>query len=189
VTWTRLGEAWIVSGLRPGVAGGVAKDPPPGVAEAWACGESVGIVLREGVSPASVVFPAAPPAAVREHVITVTYDGPDLSEVANLVGLSADEVVARHLGGEYTCAVVGFCPGFGYLDGLDERLQVPRLSSPRSLVPAGSVAIAGVRTAIYPLARPGGWRIIGRTDLPMVDVGVGFCRLHPGDRVRFVRAD
>ncbi|UZN02431.1 urea amidolyase family protein [Cellulomonas sp. S1-8] len=133
-------------------------------------------------------------ADVRTIDVRVVYDGEDLDDVAALTGTSVDEVVARHLAGGpggYRVAFGGFMPGFAYVVGLDPRLQVPRLDSPRTRVPAGSVAVAGEFTAVYPTATPGGWRLLGRTDLAMFDVArgtAGAALLAPGDAVRFVRA-
>ncbi|QSA96026.1 5-oxoprolinase subunit PxpB [Methylococcus sp. EFPC2] len=113
--------------------------------------------------------------------------GPDLDEVAQHTGLSPDEVVTRHSGGLYRVHFIGFMPGFPYLGGLDPALSTPRRAEPRTLVPAGSVGIAGDQTGIYPLASPGGWRIIGRTPLRLFDPGRDPpCLLSPGDRIRFV---
>lgn len=121
--------------------------------------------------------------------VGVTYDGPDLQQVADLVGLSVDEVVSLHSSAEYTVAFIGFQPGFPYLIGLPHVLVVPRLETPRARVPAGSVAIAGEYTGIYPSATPGGWRLIGRTDTTLFDVARDRpALLSPGDRVRFVPA-
>lgn len=119
--------------------------------------------------------------------IPVIYDGPDLEEVAKATGLDPVEVVERHRGREYRVALLGFVPGWAYLAELDPVLVLPRRSAPRARVPAGSVAIAGAQTGIYPAATPGGWHLIGRTRLPMFDPA-----RHPpnllavGDRVRFV---
>ncbi|GIG40519.1 urea amidolyase family protein [Cellulomonas phragmiteti] len=136
-----------------------------------------------------------PPAGPSRTVeVPVVYDGADLAEVARLTGASVAEVVARHLAGGqdgYRVAFGGFMPGFAYVVGLDPRLQVPRLDSPRTRVPAGAVAVAGEFTAVYPAATPGGWRLLGRTDLSMFDVArgaQGAALLAPGDVVRFVRA-
>lgn len=119
--------------------------------------------------------------------IAVTYDGPDLTEVAALTGLSPEEVVARHTGADYVVAFLGFAPGFGYLVGGDARLAVPRRTAPRERVPAGSVAIAGLYSGIYPRESPGGWQLLGRTDTVMFDPNRDppAC-LAPGDRVRLV---
>jgi KipI family sensor histidine kinase inhibitor len=120
-------------------------------------------------------------------VIDAVYDGPDLAEVAELTGLSVDEVISRHQAAEYRVGWLGFSPGFGYLTGLDPLLAaVPRLDSPRPSVPAGSVAIAGGLAAVYPAASPGGWRLLGRTDLVLWDTGRDPpALLAPGRRVRF----
>lgn len=96
-------------------------------------------------------------------------DGPDLDEVARRTGLSAARVVELHARGTYRAYLLGFAPGFAYLGVLPEELRLPRRSSPRPVVPAGSVAIAGAQTAVYPLATPGGWHLLGRTDLPVWD--------------------
>lgn len=114
-------------------------------------------------------------------------EGPDLDDVADAHGLSAGEVIRLHGEAEYLVYMIGFTPGFPYLGGLDERIATPRRASPRTLVPAGSVGIAGQQTGIYPLASPGGWQIIGRTPLSLFDPGrEPPSLLAPGDRVRFV---
>ncbi|TDD74545.1 5-oxoprolinase subunit PxpB [Actinomadura rubrisoli] len=119
--------------------------------------------------------------------IPVVYDGEDLDEVAELTGLSRDEVVDRHSSAAYTVAYLGFSPGFGYLTGLDPALHVARRESPRTAVPAGSVAIAGPYAAVYPSASPGGWRLLGRSGLALWDVTRDPpSLLQPGMRVRFV---
>jgi KipI family sensor histidine kinase inhibitor len=132
--------------------------------------------------------PGAPPSGELVEV-PVRYDGEDLDEVAQAAGMSADEVVSTHSGGAYVVAFCGFAPGFGYLTGLDERLQVPRRETPRTKVPAGSVAIADTFTAVYPRESPGGWRLIGRTELELWDVERDPpAVLVPGTRVRFTAA-
>jgi KipI family sensor histidine kinase inhibitor len=124
------------------------------------------------------------------HLIGVSYggvDGPDLPEVAMRTGLSEAEVVRRHAGVEYRVLVLGFVPGFPYLGEVPEALDLPRRATPRVRVPAGSVAIAGRQTGIYPLATPGGWHLLGRTDAPLWDPRRDPpTLLAPGDRVRFV---
>ena len=123
-----------------------------------------------------------------EVVVPLRYDGADLDEVARLTGLSTAQVVERHLAGAYVVAFMGFAPGFPYLDGLSPALRVPRLSTPRVRVRAGSVAIAGDRCCVYPDATPGGWRVIGHTDLPIFNVTASPpTPFAPGRRVRFVR--
>jgi KipI family sensor histidine kinase inhibitor len=112
--------------------------------------------------------------------------GPDLAEVAAHVGLHCDEVIARHSAAEYRVAMLGFAPGFPYLFGLDASLHLPRRASPRTRVPAGSVAIGGAQTGIYPRELPGGWQIIGRTPLTLFDPARDPpALLAPGQRVRF----
>jgi KipI family sensor histidine kinase inhibitor len=119
--------------------------------------------------------------------IPVVYDGEDLDEVAALTGLSREDVVRRHSTASYTVAYLGFSPGFGYLSGLDPALHVARRESPRTAVPAGSVAIAGPYAAVYPSRSPGGWRLLGHSRLPLWDVSRDPpSLLRPGMRVRFV---
>ncbi|MGC9945891.1 MAG: 5-oxoprolinase subunit PxpB, partial [Bryobacteraceae bacterium] len=114
-------------------------------------------------------------------------DGPDLEEVAALTGHTAEEVVAIHAGAEYLVYFLGFSPGFPYLGGLPESIAAPRLETPRRRVAAGSVAIGGRQTGVYPMASPGGWRIIGRTALRLFDVAADPpVLLRMGDHVRFV---
>jgi KipI family sensor histidine kinase inhibitor len=119
--------------------------------------------------------------------VPTTYDGEDLDDVAHRWGMTRAEVVATHTGTELVVAFCGFAPGFPYCTGLPERLAVPRLDSPRPRVPAGAVGLAGPFTGIYPTASPGGWRLIGRTDLVLWDVKrEPPATLVPGTRVRFV---
>jgi KipI family sensor histidine kinase inhibitor len=119
----------------------------------------------------------------------VHYDGADLAEVAKETGLSEREVVRLHANARYAVAFCGFAPGYGYLTGLDPRLHLPRRNTPRTKVPAGSVAIAGEYSAVYPRESPGGWHLIGRTDLVVWDVDRDPPQLLvPGTRVRFVEA-
>ncbi|MDQ1645510.1 MAG: hypothetical protein QOJ50_1694 [Cryptosporangiaceae bacterium] len=118
--------------------------------------------------------------------IPVTYDGADLAEVAELTGLTPAEVAARHAAAEYTVAFCGFSPGFGYLTGGDPALDVPRLATPRTKVPAGSVAIAEAFTGVYPRELPGGWRILGTTTAVLWDLDRDPPGLFvPGTPVRF----
>ena len=118
--------------------------------------------------------------------IPVRYDGEDLADVAGLTGLSVEEVIRRHTDSEFTVAFCGFAPGFGYLVGGDPALQVPRRQSPRTKIPAGSVALAGAFSGVYPQASPGGWQIIGTTLEKMWDLSRNPPALfQPGYRVRF----
>ena len=121
--------------------------------------------------------------------IPVRYDGEDLQEVSRLTGLSTDEVVRRHTEPVYTVAFLGFSPGFPYLVGLDPALAVPRRSTPRTVIPAGSVGLAGDQTGIYPSASPGGWQLIGRTDVVLFDPDrEPPALLAPGGRLKFTVA-
>ena len=141
--------------------------------------------IREELDrPSTPVGPATRPGDVVE--IGVVYDGADLAEVAARTGLTTAEVVRRHTGGSYVVAFCGFSPGFGYLVGADPALTVPRRASPRPRVPAGSVALAGEFTGVYPRAGPGGWQLIGRTTAPLWDLDRDApALLVPGRRVRF----
>lgn len=119
--------------------------------------------------------------------IPTVYDGPDLIEVANRLGCTTDEIIRLHSGTDYLAAFAGFAPGFMYCTGLPEQLRIPRRPSPRASVPKGSVAIADVYTAVYPTTTPGGWNLIGRTDVELFDLHADQPSLiRPGDRVRFV---
>jgi KipI family sensor histidine kinase inhibitor len=123
-----------------------------------------------------------------EVVIPVHYDGADLELVARTAELSVPEVIELHSAAEYTVAFCGFSPGFGYLTGLPGPLLQSRLDDARPSVPAGSVAMAGEFTGVYPRSSPGGWRLLGHTDEVMFDPGADPpARLSPGDRVHFDR--
>lgn len=116
--------------------------------------------------------------------------GPDLSFVASHNHLSEDEVISIHSGTDYLVYMLGFIPGFTYLGGMDPRIATPRLSSPRTLIPAGSVGIAGEQTGTYPSDSPGGWQIIGRTPVTMYDMSKAQAALlKAGDYVRYVPID
>lgn len=121
------------------------------------------------------------------HRIPVCYElGDDFSTVCDQLGLAAHEFASRHSSAEYRCVAIGFCPGFPYLEGLPEPLRgLPRLESPRARVPMGSVAITGNQCAIYPSAVPGGWNLIGRCPIPLVDIDHDFFPIQAGDFVRF----
>jgi KipI family sensor histidine kinase inhibitor len=136
---------------------------------------------------------AGPPPRVVE--LPVCYGGelgPDLEDLARAVGLPPGELVARHAAPVYRVHLLGFTPGFPYLGGLDPALACPRLPTPRLRVPAGSVAIAGAQTGVYPVESPGGWRLVGRTPVALFDPSPGARRpflLAPGDGLRFVPVD
>ncbi len=131
--------------------------------------------------------PPAPPG--RLHRIPVVYDGPDLEAAAAELGLSPQTVVRLHTEPTYRCFMIGFTPGWAYLGPLPEQLRLSRRRVPRTHVPAGSVAIAGSQTGVYPLPTPGGWHLIGRTSLrlflPRSDPP---SLLRTGDRVKFFAA-
>jgi KipI family sensor histidine kinase inhibitor len=131
------------------------------------------------------------PGPIRE--VPVIYDGPDLERVAEHAGLTVSEVRELHAVPLYRVALLGFAPGFPYLEGLPPKLHTPRLEAPRTQVAAGSVAIGGSHTGIYSIASPGGWNLIGRTPIRLFDPmraqpgqEAAMCWLQPGDRVRFV---
>jgi len=119
-------------------------------------------------------------------VIEVTYDGEDLDEVGRITGLGAAGVVTAHTGAPWRVAFGGFVPGFAYLAGGDARLAVPRRAEPRTRVPAGSVALAGEFSGVYPRETPGGWQLIGRTDATLWDIDRSDpALLTPGMTVQF----
>lgn len=166
---------------------------PAGIDEVVAGARTLLFVVAEDAGdPFAVVSrlpePAGTPGARHHRTLTipVTYDGPDLADVAEMAGLDPDEIVRLHSEATYTVGFLGFSPGFAYLFGGHPRLAVPRLASPRTSVPAGSVALGGDMTAVYPQSTPGGWRIIGRTGTAMFDpFRAAPALLSPGDRVRF----
>lgn len=161
-------------------------------ANAWSGGEerpSIQLLRAlEGLMEQPVPVNAAAAAALE---IPVCYDGdcaPDLAEVARRLQLSQDEVVQRHSVASYRVAMLGFSPGFPYLLGLDPRLQLPRRDTPRTRVPAGSVAIGGAQSGIYPRELPGGWHLMGRTPLNLFDLRrTPPNRITVGAQVRFRR--
>ena len=194
--------------LPMGVGAALVEDPP-GTPASWAAGlRAVGMRGVVDVVPAArtVLVRCENEAALRgvmerfEEVaatvpagsdggavtIDVIYDGEDLGAVAATCGLSVDEIVALHSSAEYRVAFCGFAPGFGYLSGLPTELHLPRRPSPRTRVPAGSVAIAAEYTAVYPRQSPGGWHLLGRTDHVLFDVERDSpALLQPGVTVRF----
>ncbi|MDQ0682497.1 KipI family sensor histidine kinase inhibitor [Streptomyces achromogenes] len=136
---------------------------------------------------AAAHVPPAPPREREVVEIPTRYDGPDLGEVAALWGVPEREVARIHAAAEFRVAFCGFAPGFGYLTGLPARYDVPRRAAPRTAVPAGSVALAGPYTGVYPRASPGGWQLIGTTEAVLWDhTRVPAALLSPGTRVRFV---
>ena len=149
-------------------------------------------VLNFWSNPEAASSSALTTAEQLRHTITipVTYGGeagPDLQTVSAHTGLSAETIIERHSARLYRVFCLGFLPGFAYLGGLDPALATPRRATPRLSIPAGSVAIGGSQTAVYPSATPGGWHIIGRTDTTLFDAARQRpAVLLPGDTVRFV---
>ncbi|MFZ4812443.1 MAG: 5-oxoprolinase subunit B family protein [Ilumatobacteraceae bacterium] len=165
----------------------------PGVCEIVPAARTV-LVVHDGSAAAAVrailEVPAPSPSVgdVPEPItLDVVYDGADLDDVAFGLDLSVEEVVALHTAPVYTVAFCGFVPGFAYLVGLAPALHLPRRSTPRPRVPAGSVAIASEYSAVYPSASPGGWHLLGHTDASMWDEErPSPALLQPGATVRFV---
>jgi KipI family sensor histidine kinase inhibitor len=149
------------------------------------------LAARAGTLVENVATPTEPATPPVE--IPVCYGGehgPDLAALAAHAGLDPAEVVARHVAVRYRVAMLGFAPGFPYLLGLDPALAMPRRASPRTRVPAGSVAIGGAQTGIYPRATPGGWNLIGRTPLALFDAArTPPALLAPGQYLRFRAID
>lgn len=165
------------------------REAVPGYATVTVFHDSPYAGIRAAIEPivATATSESGAHTAGTEHVIPVRYDGPDLEEVARRIGLAPSEVAERHAGRVYTVYLIGFVPGWAYLGDLDPALELPRRDEPRKRVPAGSVAIAGRQTGVYPLDTPGGWHLIGQTSTPMFDpMADPPARLAAGDRVRFV---
>ena len=171
----------------------LAENPLPGQLDVLAAAETVLVTADSPVSARRIAARllqldlTAPVQRDGELVVIDTvYDGEDLAEVGELTGLGTDGVIAAHTGQIWTVAFAGFAPGFGYMVGENQLLEVPRRSSPRTAVPAGSVALAGNYSAVYPRRSPGGWQLIGRTEATLWDVDRDPpARLVPGTRVRF----
>lgn len=171
------------------------KAPPAGMVEAVPGFASVLVELDPLLADLDAVRaelqsllarPLEMPAGGRLHTIPVVYDGPDLDDVATLTGLAPTDVADRHAATEMRVLFCGFAPGFAYLGDLPPELRVSRLPTPRTRTPAGSVAVAGSMSGIYPTELPGGWRVIGHTDLRLFDPRADPpALLLPGDRVRF----
>jgi 5-oxoprolinase (ATP-hydrolysing) subunit B len=178
-------------------AAGMRRLQLPGVSEIVPGAATVLVVCADERALGTVrprlreVLPAESTAGREQRPIEipVRYDGDDLEAVALATGLSTDDVVAAHTAPDYVVAFCGFSPGFGYLRGLDRRLHLPRRSTPRTRVPAGSVAIAAEYTAVYPRVSPGGWHLLGRTEAVMFDPDRSPPAVfEPGALVRFIVA-
>ncbi|MDN2502724.1 allophanate hydrolase subunit 1 [Nocardia nova] len=177
------------------------RAPIDGVADLLPAARTVLLTLCPGIDPAAIesrvraldlASDADSHSAAAADVVTVPvrYDGPDLADAAELLGITAGQLVERHTDAQWRCAFIGFAPGFGYLHAPDAGLSVPRRSQARTVVPAGSVALAGGYSAVYPRSSPGGWQIIGRTDVVLWDVARPEpALLRAGTRVRFEAVD
>jgi KipI family sensor histidine kinase inhibitor len=150
--------------------------------------EEMFVLLSELAANSQVgLVEATEPTIIELPVVYGGEDGRDLDVVAEHAGLSTQEVIDIHSGIDYHVYMIGFAPGFPYLGGLDERIAIPRLKTPRISIPAGSVGIAESQTGVYPNASPGGWQLIGRTAVPLFDMTESSPSLiTPGARVRFI---
>jgi KipI family sensor histidine kinase inhibitor len=177
-----------------GLDAALRRSSPPGVVDLVPAARTVMVVFDASTSADAVIADvrrreidpaAAPDGGLLE--VPVVYDGEDLTEVAEISGLTEEDVVARHRRPEYRVAFCGFAPGFAYIAGGDPQLRVPRRDTPRTKVPKGSVGLADEFTGIYPREMPGGWQLIGRTDAELWNLDRDPpALLPPGTRVRFV---
>ncbi|TWD79956.1 KipI family sensor histidine kinase inhibitor [Kribbella amoyensis] len=171
-------------------------EPPAGVVDIVPAARTVMVVTDPAVTDLAALerslratVPTADRRAAGDLVeIPVVYDGADLDDLAGILGCDVAEVVRRHTADEWTVAFCGFAPGFGYLTGRSDW-NIPRRESPRTKVPAGSVALAGEFSGVYPRESPGGWQLLGRTDVAVFDLDRDpAALLQPGRRIRFVDA-
>ena len=169
------------------LAAGLATDSVPGWTTLLVTTDGDLRALAERLTSLTAAAPV--PTQPRRHELPTRYDGTDLDDVAAATGLSLDEVVALHSSVDYVVAFLGFARGFPYLAGLPAQLHVPRRDTPRTRVPAGSVAIAHDQCGIYPSASPGGWHLLGTTDTVLFDPDLDPpSPFAPGDLVRFLPA-
>ena len=173
----------------------LADDPPEGVVDVVPAARTVLVVTDPARTTLAAVADAVRRTTPRPGgratgdtvELPVHYDGADLAEAADLLRLTSEELVERHTGAEWTVAFCGFAPGFGYLTQRGATWDVPRRATPRTKVPPGSVALAGEFSGVYPRESPGGWQLIGRTDVAVFDLDrEPAALLRPGTRVRFV---
>lgn len=180
-------------------AAALEADPPPGfiaatpaIASLLVCFDPLVTGHAAMMAVVRALLEDPPPLREQGRVVTipVTYGGeagPDLDDVAELLGITPGEVIAAHTAGPFRVMMIGFAPGFPYIGPLPARLRVPRRATPRAAVPPGSVALAAGLTGIYPARLPGGWRLIGRTSLRLFDAAAEpVALLAPGDLVQFV---
>jgi len=168
-------------------AQGLARDAVPGAVTVLLDGLTEPLHDRDALTARLGEWSPVDAVAGPEVTVAVTYDGPDLEAVADHWGCDVAEVVRRHQATAYESAFCGFAPGFAYLSAVGDGLpEVPRLATPRTRVPAGSVALAGRWCGVYPVASPGGWQVIGSTDVVLWDPELDEpALLAPGTRVRF----
>jgi KipI family sensor histidine kinase inhibitor len=178
-----------------GMYAALVEDLPDGVVDVVPAARTLLVVTDPAVTSLSTVSTAVRRTTPRHDPldsgelveIPVTYDGEDLEEAAGLLGCEAAELVRRHTADEWSVAFCGFAPGFAYLTSRTWHEEVPRRASPRKSVPTGSVGLAGEFSGVYPRESPGGWQLLGRTELVMFDPSRDpAALLRPGTRVRFV---
>lgn len=166
--------------------------PPEGLVEAVASYDAIALYVTPVFDPGCLeTFPVLGAGVSKRHVIPVCYSlGPDLGEAAQRLGITEAELQRAHSQPVYRCAAVGFRPGFAYLGDLTEEIAgLPRRAEPRVRVEAGSVGITGRQTGVYPSPSPGGWWLVGRTPLVLVDPESGYYPIEAGDEVMFVPID
>jgi inhibitor of KinA len=187
-------QAWILRDLpeKPAIiAKAILRASLPGVTDVVPCLETVGIYGCQALDQANLItlIENAPvlSESPRRHIVPVCYEvGQDLQSVAQTLMLTVNDVIRLHSTAQFECFAIGFCPGFAYLGPLPAELRgIPRMPSPRTRTEPGCVGITGNQTAVYPLPRPGGWPIIGRTPLEMVDESDDYFPIEVGDLVQF----
>ena len=175
----------------------LARKPVEGIEEVIPAARTLMLRFDPETSPSDIAaelasrdLSARDSGRTRTVEIPVVYDGADLAESAELLGITTEEVIRRHTEADYTVAFTGFAPGFAYLSAPEAGLTVPRRQTPRTRIPAGAVGLAGAFSGVYPRESPGGWQIIGTTPLVMFDPDRDpAALLSPGDGVRFRRID
>jgi KipI family sensor histidine kinase inhibitor len=177
--------AWALGVRRLGLAGVIDVVPAARTVLIDCVDEAAMLAARTRLDDVAAV--EAVDASTASVTLEVTYDGADIVAVAGLLGVDVGELIEIHTAPTYRVAFCGFAPGFAYLAGTDPRLHMARRETPRTAVPAGSVAVAAGFTAVYPRSSPGGWHLLGTTDAVLFDPGRARpALLEPGDTVRFV---